>query len=212
MTRATKIQLQDAIIDAMEKASSDAFEKSGVHIRRMPEYFLNVIIANELSNKFPTLGYRLEMPVKEALNGFGLSQYLSPQELRINGKFYIAIISIGSRKLRHIIEVKRSLSKRQLLKESKRLKALAAEGHQSKRLETGYIAAISRLGSTARSYDVDQLLDTRLEFLVEQLGDAVNVSCRYKVMDAGAYGFDSSTSLLLVVFRIKKAIKKPVLC
>lgn len=207
MARATKIQLQDSIIDAMERASSDAFEKSGVHIRKMPEYFLNVFIANELSNKFPTLGYRLEMPVKEVLNEFGLEDYISPNELRINGKFDIAIISRNSRKLRHIIEVKRSLSKLQLLKESKRLKALAAEQHQSKRLETGYIAAISRLGSTARSYDVDQLLDTRLEFLCNQLGDAVNVSCRYKVMEAGSYGFAPSMSLLLTVFCIKKADK-----
>ncbi|WP_337841465.1 hypothetical protein [Rheinheimera sp.] len=207
MARATKIQLQDSIIDALERASSEAFEKSGVHIRKMPEYFLNVFIANELSNKFPTLGYRLEMPVKEALNEFGLEDYINPNELRINGKFDIAIISRNSRKLRHIIEVKRSLSKLQLLKESKRLKALAAEQHQSKRLETGYIAAISRLGSTARSYDVDQLLDTRLGFLSDQLGDAVNVSCRYKVMEAGSYGFAPSTSLLLTVFCIKKAYK-----
>ncbi|MGP9802806.1 hypothetical protein [Rheinheimera sp. NSM] len=207
MARATKIQLQNSIIDAMERASSDAFERSGVHIRIMPEYFLNVFIANELSNKFPTLGYRLEMPVKEVLNEFGLENYISPNELRINGKFDIAIISKGSRKLRHIIEVKRSLSKRQLLKESKRLKALASEPHQSKRLETGYIAAISRLGSSARSYGVRQLLDARLEFLGNQLGDVVDVSCRYRVMDAGAYGFDPATSLLLTVFCIKKAEK-----
>jgi len=207
LSRATKIKLQDAIIDAMETASSDAFEKSGVHIRKMPEYFLNVFIANELSNKFPTLGYRLEMPVKEALNEFGLVHSINPNELRVNGKFDIAIISKGSRKLRHIIEVKRSLSKRQLLKESKRLKAFATEHHQSRRLETGYIAAISRLGSTARHYNVDQLLDSRLEFLGEQLGNAVNISCRYKIMDAGAYGFDSTTSLLLTVFCIQNANK-----
>lgn len=204
MNRATKIKLQDTILYAIHDAAIDVFEKSGVHIKKMPEYFINVIIANVLSNKFPSLGYRLEMPVKEVLKQSGIEKTLSPDDIRENGKFDIAITSRGSKKLRHIIEVKRSLSKRQLLKESIRLKALATESHKSKRLETGYIVALSIMKESVRSYDCESRIDSRLEYLNKKLGDAVTISCRYDVIKSDGYGLSDGESLLIAVFCIKK--------
>ncbi|SEG59342.1 hypothetical protein [Marinobacterium lutimaris] len=205
LKRATKINIQDAIIEAIVFASKESFENTGVHIRKMPEYYLNVLIAHRLTNIFPSLGYRLEMPVKEALLGLGVNSAENGDDLRDGGRFDIVLTSKKSRKLRHVIEVKRSLSNRQLLKDAKRLKALATERHQSKRLETGFIATVSRLKISPRANNIDGLLDTRMSNIQRCLGSSMNVSCRFQVLDSGLFGFPVHESLVVTVFCLQKS-------
>ncbi|WP_067217767.1 hypothetical protein [Marinomonas gallaica] len=204
MIRATKVNIQKQIIDAIVSAAEESYDSTGVHIRKMPEYYLNVLIAHSLAKAFPSLGYRLEMPVKEALASLGLEYVQSSSELRDSGRFDVVLTSKKSRKLRHVIEVKRSLNNRQLLKEAKRLKALAMEVHESKRLETGYIAAISRLRNRPRSNNIDQLIDSRMDNIQEYLGQEMIVSCYFETLDSGSVGFPEDEALVIVVFCLQK--------
>jgi hypothetical protein len=203
--RATKVNLQNEIIEAIKVASAEALKKTGVHIRKLPEYFLNVFIVNELTEKFDTLGYRLEMPVKAVLTSLGVEVVNSPLDIRDSGNFDIVLTSRKSGAIRHVVEVKRSLSNRQLVKEAKRLKALALEKHESKRLQTGFIATVSRLKHSTRSLDLDKLLDKRLDTINEVLDNLAKVSCRYELLESGDYGFDQNESLLITVFCIEKS-------
>ena len=82
--RASKTNIQNTILNAICKASQEAYEYCGVHIGKMPEYFLNVSIVRELTETHSALGYRLEMPVKDALNMLGLESSQNPKDLRAN--------------------------------------------------------------------------------------------------------------------------------
>ncbi|MBH0029214.1 hypothetical protein I6F53_19860 [Pseudoalteromonas sp. SWN29] len=94
MTKATKIQVLDTILDSIQESLEKAHQLTGVTYRQMPEYFLNVSIVNALCSKFPNLGYRLEIPVREVLGSFGLDKTSNDLDLRIGGKFDIAIIPL----------------------------------------------------------------------------------------------------------------------
>lgn len=203
--RASKVNIQNTILDAIGKASKEAYEYCGVHIGKMPEYFLNVSIVRELTETHSSLGYRLEMPVKEALKMLGLESSQNPEALRANGHFDIAIISKKSKNLRHIIEVKRTLKAPQLLKEARRLKALATESHLSKRLETGYIVAVRRVKESARAHDADTLIANRINSLKEELGDSVKISGLMEVFKGPEFGLTDNEHLLAMVLCLKKA-------
>ncbi|MDQ9090334.1 hypothetical protein RC083_01865 [Pseudoalteromonas haloplanktis] len=202
MTKASKLKIQDTILNSIEVSLRDAFELTGVTYRQMPEYFLNVTVVQALCEEFPSLGYRLEIPVREVLTGFGLVSTHNDADLRIGGKFDIALISRKSKRVRHVIEVKRSISQKELLKEAKRIFTLATAEHGSKRLRTGYIVSVRRLKETDRSTKCDELLDKRLAYLEQKLGEAVNVSVRYQLLDAKPFGFDEHEKLLISVFSI----------
>ncbi|MDN3380478.1 MULTISPECIES: hypothetical protein [unclassified Pseudoalteromonas] len=203
MTKATKIQVQDTILDSIQDSLEKAHQLTGVTYRQMPEYFLNVSIVNALCDKFPNLGYRLEIPVREVLGTFGLIETSNDQDLRIGGKFDIAIISRKSKRIRHVIEVKRSISQKELLKEAKRIYTLADAEHGSKRLQTGYIVSVRRLKETLKSTKASDLIDKRLDYLSTQLEGKAKVSVRYSLLeDVQPYGFDEHEKLLISVFSI----------
>ena len=203
--RASKANIQNTILEAIGKASKEAYEYCGVHIGKMPEYFLNVSIVTELTETHSNLGYRLEMPVKETLKMLGLESSQNPGALRANGHFDIAIISKKSKQLRHIIEVKRTLKAPQLLKEAIRLKALATENHLSKRLETGYIVAVRKLKESTRAQDAYTLIEKRIASLKKELGDSVNISGLMEVFTGAEFGLADNEQLLAMVLCLEKA-------
>ena len=203
--RASKANIQNTILEAIGKASKEAYEYCGVHIGKMPEYFLNVSIGRELTETHSNLGYRLEMPVKDALNMLGLESSQNPKDLRANGHFDIAIISKNSKKLRHIIEVKRTFKATELLKEAVRLKALASENHFSKRLETGYIIAVRRVKESTQAHDADKLIQNRLAYLEEHLGDSINISGVSYIFKGNEFGVADNEHLLAMVLCLKNS-------
>lgn len=91
MKNASKNNIQNLILYSIENAAAEVCENSGVNIRKMPEYYMNVVIAHDLCEAFPSLGFRLELPVKDLLDKFGIVSSKSPLELRDGGKFDIVL-------------------------------------------------------------------------------------------------------------------------
>lgn len=204
MKSASKVNLQKVILDSIGEAADFVCHSSGVNIREMPEYYINVAIAHKLISAFPTLGFRLEMPVKDLLGSYGVKNYQKSEELRCGGKFDIVLHTKKNRKIRHVIEVKRTLNKQQLKKEALRISALAHECHESKRLETGYIVAIRRLKDTIKNKTVDDLIKDRVEWITSVTNKSMVITARYDYYESGELGFDSDERLVIVVFCLKK--------
>ena len=203
MKNASKNNIQNLILDSIENAAAEVCENSGVNIRKMPEYYINVVIAHDLCEAFPSLGFRLELPVKDLLDKFGIVSSKSPLELRDGGKFDIVLHSRKSKKIRHVIEVKRSLNKLQIRKDALRIAALAHENHGSRRLETGYIVAIRRLKNSCKSRSLEELIDDRID-MIKSVTNNMDVSARYALFEPGEVGFSSEERLGIIVFCLQK--------
>ncbi|KLV06819.1 hypothetical protein C9I92_00495 [Photobacterium ganghwense] len=204
MSKATTLAIQRVMLDALEHAARNAMEYSAVHIRKMPEYYLNVHIGQALSEFFPNIGYRLEMPVIHVLDKLKVSLPTSPDDLRVAGKLDLVITSRKTGNLRHVVEVKRSLLSIQLIKEAKRIKALAIEGISENRLQTGYIAAVSTLTKGNGALSESDLLESRLVGLEEEFGNEFTIDYLHKTMSEGEYGYPKNKALVVVVFRISR--------
>lgn len=197
MKRATKVNIQDVIIDTLLELAFTSVEYSKITIRKAPEYLLTVSIAQALANKFENIGYQLEMSVSKLLNRMEVAEFLDPLSLRSNGRVDILLTSRKSGKPRHIIEVKRTLKIKYLLKDVQRIKALSLEQHGSKRLQTGYLVAIS---DTRCDEKREALINDRLDSFSQEVGSGFNISCRYNYLNAGEAGFEAFQSLLVAVF------------
>lgn len=196
--------MQNVILDSIEEAAAYVHEYTGVNIRVMPEYYINVVIAHALCKKFPSLGFRLEMPVRDLLYKYRIEKAIKSDELRDGGKFDIVLHTKKTRNVRHVIEVKRTLSKRQIKKEALRISALAHEKHGSKRLETGYIVAIRKLKDSTKSKTFEELLDNRIAWIKLVTGENMSVSARGHLFEPGEVGFQDNERLAIVVFCLKK--------
>lgn len=204
MKFASKINVQNVILDSIEEAAAYVHEYAGVNIREMPEYYINVVIAHALCKRFPSLGFRLEMPVRDLLHKYNIENTSKSVELRDGGKFDIVLHTKKSKNIRHIIEVKRTLSKQQIKKEALRISALAHEKHGSKRLETGYIVAIRKLKDSMQSRTLEELLDNRIEWIKSVTNKNMSVSVRCSLFEPGDVGFQDNERLAIVIFCLKK--------
>ncbi len=202
MQRATKGNLKELIIEAIDDCALYNYKMSGVHIRKAPEYLMNVNIVRRVCETFDQLSYRLEMPVKEMLKRIGIDQAIDSENIRDSGKFDIVLLSRKSLSPRHVIEVKRSLSKKQLCKEARRIASVATENHGSQKLTTGFIAAVTRVKNSVRSFDCDSLIENRIDCLYDHLGGMFNISCDYRILNGEGYGFDPGDEFMITVFEL----------
>ncbi|RTR40558.1 hypothetical protein EKG38_01155 [Shewanella canadensis] len=202
MKRATKGNIKNIIIDAIESAATEYYEMSGERLGKAPEYYLNVKIVDFITSKIPTLGYKLEMQVKELLEHFGVNSSDNPDDLRDTGNFDITLLSKKTKTPRHVIEVKRGIKLESLMKDARRISALAQEKHGSKRLSTGFIVFINRVSYCSRSARHQDRLDERLTCIRNQIGNHFSVTGLYHTLEKGVYGYSDDKGLSVNIFEI----------
>lgn len=208
MLRATKGNLKNIIINSILSSAKEYYKMAGVPLYKAPEYFLNVNIAKSITKKFPNVGYRLEMQVKEVLALYGIAKedVLYPELLRSGGNFDLLLISRKNLNPRHVIELKRHIAGRAMKVEARRIAALCLQSHFRKQLKTGFIATISKIKSkTSRAIPADEKIEARLDLVrkeIEGLGDFI-VSGMYYHCEPTEYGYGDYESLLISVIEIK---------
>jgi len=202
MKKATKNNIKEVILDAIENAAKDYYRFStNENLRQAPEYFINVYIARELTEKFDSLGIKLEMPVKEMIDQFDISEDSLSDELRTNGRFDLVVTTQKTGKPRHIIEVKRHFAVRAILKEASRIAALSQSNHGRKNLQSGFIVSIAKRKSSANMTPLE-LIDDRQKRIIEDIGDNFQVSALYDKLPFGKFGFADNEFLMMSVIEI----------
>ncbi|MCJ7482454.1 MAG: hypothetical protein MUO31_05755 [Thermodesulfovibrionales bacterium] len=201
MQKATEGNLKESILIALAKAAEECAELTGVHVRKSPEYVLNTYIVKEVCDNFDILGFRLEMIFSDVFEMLGYKPKF-PSHIRKGAKFDIVLTSRNSKKPRHVIEVKRSIKEKQMVKEAKRILFVANAVHGSKRLKTGFIACVARIKKKGTPAEI--VIAARVKEIENTVGDGFKVFKSYKEYEFGELGFPINERLLLVVFEIKK--------
>ena len=201
MQRATKGNIKETILCAIDKAANDCFDLTGLHIKKSPEYICNTYIVQEVCETFDKVGFRLEMKFAELFDLFGVERKF-PSHIGPGAKFDIVLIGRKSLKPRHVIEVKRSISIKQVLRESKRIQFVAESNHGNQRLETGFIVCVTR--TKEKGWTAEAVIQDRKVRLENQLGRQYQISSVHRQYGQGELGFPDGDCLLVVVFEIKK--------
>lgn len=203
MPRASKGNLKKFIIDTVEESAKHYMDVSGgSDIRDAPEYFINVQIGNAIAEKFPTVGYKLEMPVKEMTEELGTKDICCADDIRIGGRFDVVLTSRKSGKPRHVIEVKRSLKRSALVEDAKRLASLIKKSKNVVRLKSNFLVSVTRKNNTNRSIELQAFIDSRLNELIKELGAKFHVTGLY---DEFYLAKDKDKVIVVTIFEITTA-------
>jgi len=200
MPRATEGNIKKSIIKAIDKAAKEIKKLTGEHLRKSPEYILNVYIVKEICKIFQTIGFRFEMRFSDLFRVFNITPRF-PKYIGEGAKFDIVLTSRRTSRPRHVIEVKRSISNRQIAKETKRIKFVAESNHGSRRLEKGFIVCVARIKERGRP--AETLIENRAKIIRRIVGLRFTVTELHKMYEYGELGFAKNERLIVVVFEIK---------
>jgi hypothetical protein len=154
----------------------------------MPEYFMVTRVGEHFASKFANFSYHLEASVLDIIQKAGVCDgnrdYLETQpEIRLNGRFDLALFTKKRCKPVHIVEFKRGEKFESLKKDIDRLSLLADAVPAGSRLETSYLVFITKRKFNRTFADWSERLDQIVEgSLIGQNKIANNMNCSVKAV------------------------------
>lgn len=161
----TKNVTKSAIAKALIKSVSDTANNyqnasHGRSLKQAPEYLMVVNAAAYLTDLFPQLGFRLEMPVRELLDSRLIEKNIKNKTSLARGRFDLLLTHRRSGTPRHIVEFKRSVKLSELEKDIKRICKISSAAKIDCRLQSGFIVAISTLSKKTIEQRTQKLKST----------------------------------------------------
>ena len=168
-------------VDALERAvikSAKRAEKSFTRsLNDLPEYFLTVNLATEVSKE---LGCLAEMEVNFAKLCADLG--VSEDRISRSGNADIVLKHLGSEKPRHIIELKRSVHKGRLKEDVIRLAQVCAVSKNKSQVRSNYLVIVTQLKERLASQQ-----DEVLQWIKSEGINNVDFSC-YEINGLEKFG------------------------
>ena len=134
------------LLNSIQKIAEEAFDKSGHSLNGLPEYYVNVKLADELSNinrcfelEYQTTDLAKELGIENAIKTSNASKYRLKK-----GAIDLVVQSPREYKSQHLIEIKRSSKLNGLRADLERLTWFVSQGTK-KSLNKAYVVLINPL-------------------------------------------------------------------
>ena len=134
------------LVEAVKDASEYSHGMTDRSLNHLPEYFMSVKVAEYLWDKFRRLTFSMEDNLVEVFKEVGINDTGKiPAEYRADGLSRVDLVvrNYGNKKIRHIIEFKRSLNTSQIKKDVERLTWISANSPERLRLNKNYLIAVT---------------------------------------------------------------------
>lgn len=140
--------IRKALAEALLVAARQADEQTNKSLNTLPEYFINMKIADAVFSRFPTsYKYSLEDSLISIFDELDIDSNslvdLGP-EFRLTGNARTDLVLRSKRgKIRHLVEFKRSIQTTQIKKDALRLAAICLKAPAEHRVEKNFLLAVS---------------------------------------------------------------------
>lgn len=172
--------VRKVLAKALYDTSELAYELTGDSINALPEYFLSVKIAEHLHDHFHSFSFSMEDSIPELAEEIGMHIEDEPFEYRLTGKADLVVRSKKSRKLRHVVELKRSLGIDGIRNDALRLAWICANTPLGHRAEKNYLVVAthkSELFFIKRSQEIQKWINESIgEGIVEIVFEPVDLT------------------------------------
>lgn len=148
--RSSTKSIRKALAESLEIAAKQAEERTIKKLNTLPEYFINMKIADAIFERFPTsYSYSLEDSLQSICQEIELKEdtleKIEPG-FRLTGSTRADLVLRSKRgKIRHLVEIKRGLKGVHLEKDALRLAAICFHAPLKHRIEKNFLLAISTL-------------------------------------------------------------------
>jgi hypothetical protein len=127
----------------LKDASENAYSITGKSINALPEYFLSVKVAEYVHIHFKSFTFSMEDSIQKMTNEIGMDISDEPDYFRLNGKADLILRSQKSKRLKHLVEFKRSLGIKGIKKDALRLAWICANTPEGHRAEKNFLVAVT---------------------------------------------------------------------
>lgn len=127
----------------MKEASTNASAMTGESINALPEYFLSVKVAEHLHEHFKSFTFSMEDSISKMAEEIEMDISDEPECFRLNGKADLIIRDQKSKRLKHLVEFKRSLGVKGIKKDVLRLSWICANTPKGHRAEKNFLVAVT---------------------------------------------------------------------
>lgn len=167
-------------------AARQAEKQTNKSLNTLPEYFINIKIADAIFNRFPkSYKYSLEDSLASILDELGIEKdtldSIDP-EFRLTGDARTdLVLRSKSGKVRHLVEIKRNLSTTKIKKDALRLAATCLYAPFEHRIEKNFLLAISTCNQNTFAKRTKSILEWLDEY------DLNDISVQYQPVDLNSH-------------------------
>lgn len=192
ISSATK-SIRKALAEALLIAAKQAEEQTNKKLNTLPEYFINMKIADAVFKRFPqSYKYSLEDSLQEVCQEIGMGNDFLDEiepEFRLTGSARTDLVLRSKKgKIRHLVELKRSLNTTQIKKDALRLAAICAYAPAGHRIEKNFLLAISTFGPS--------IFERRTENIIGWLSEygLNDINVQFELVDLSFHTSQRATS------------------
>ncbi|QYK04740.1 hypothetical protein [Shewanella zhangzhouensis] len=154
--------IRQQLVEGVKKAAREAVDKTGCSVNDLPEYFMAVKVADHVYETMQTYAFTMEDSFQSICDEVGIEEL--PEECRGNGRADLVLRSVKTRRVRHVVEFKRSIKKAELKKDAIRLAKLCQHAPSQHRIEKNFLVAVTHAS--------DDLAIAREDEIKEWLADS----------------------------------------
>ncbi|TIC85194.1 hypothetical protein [Crenobacter intestini] len=174
--------LRKELAKALHNAATKADQRIGKSLNDVPEYYMNVLIAEHVYDAFETYTFSLEDQLSDLAKDIGFALDDLDEAYRGNGRVDLVFRSKRSKKVKHIVEMKRTLAAPALRSDALRLAMLCAKAPNGHRMEKNFLVAIGHHSADTAAQRAQEMQDWLAKSDAE-LGKCIEV--RFEPVDFG---------------------------
>jgi hypothetical protein len=145
----------------------------------LPEYFLSVKVAEYLHDHFKSFTFSMEDSIPQMAKEIEMDISGESDDFRLNGKADLVLRSQRSKRLKHVVEFKRSLGVTGIKKDALRLAWICANTPNGHRAEKNFLVAVTHKPESlfkTRTSNIEEWIKEEFDGNIKVNFEPVNLS------------------------------------